>query len=332
MKAILMTATGGPEVLQPQEIDKPVISSPTEVLVKLKAAGINPVDTKLRRGLYPIDHLPVVLGCDGAGVVEETGPGATRFKPGDEVYFFHGGVGPVQGNYAEFIVLDERFVARKPKSLDFIHAAAAPLVLLTAWEALHDRARIQDGHTVLIHAGAGGVGHVAIQLAKQAGALVCATVGSEEKAAFVKDLRADLAINYKEQDFVEAVMEWTEGRGVDIAMDNVGGAMIEATFPAVCDYGDMVTLLQPDKSVDWTVARQRNLRFSMEIMLSPLLFNLEEAQKHQTWILEQCATLFDEGKLSIHVSQVLSLEQAAEAHAHIEEGSTTGKLVLSIDW
>ena len=331
MKAMLMTATGGPEVLQLQEIDKPVITSPTEVLVKLKAAGINPVDSKLRRGLYPVDHLPALLGCDGAGVVDEVGPDVTRFNPEDEVYFFHGGVGPIQGNYAEYIVLDERFVACKPASLDFIHAAAAPLVLLTAWEALHDRARIQDGYTVLIHAGAGGVGHVAIQLAKQAGALVCTTVGSDENASFVKDLGADLAINYKAQDFVAAVMEWTQGRGVDIAMDNVGGAMIDATFPAVCHYGNMVTLLQPDASVDWTVARQRNLRFSMENMLSPLLFNLEEAQIHQTWILEQCATRFDEGKLSIHVNQVLPLEQAAEAHAHIEEGSTTGKLVLSID-
>jgi NADPH2:quinone reductase len=328
---MLMTATGGPEVLQLQEIDKPVITSPTEVLVKLKAAGINPVDSKLRRGLYPVDHLPAVLGCDGAGVVDEVGQEVTRFNPDDEVYFFHGGVGSIQGNYAEYIVLDERFVARKPASLDFIHAAAAPLVLLTAWESLHDRARIQDGYTVLIHAGAGGVGHVAIQLAKQARALVCTTIGSDKKAAFVHDLGADMSINYKQQDFVAAVMDWTGGRGVDIAMDNIGGDIIEATFPAVSHYGDMVTLLQPDASVDWTVARQRNLRFSMEIMLSPLLFNLEEAQKHQTWILEQCATLFDEQKLTIHVSQVLPLEKAAEAHTLIEKGSTTGKLVLSID-
>jgi NADPH2:quinone reductase len=114
-------------------------------------------------------------------------------------------------------------------------------------------------------------------------------------------------------------------------MDNVGGAMIEATFPAVSHYGDMVTLLQPDSSVDWTVARQRNLRFSMEIMLSPLIFNLVEAQKHQTWILEECAKRFDSGRLYVHVSQALPLEQAAAAHANIEEGSSTGKLVLSID-
>jgi NADPH2:quinone reductase len=331
MKAVLMTATGGPDVLQLRDIDKPDISSPTEILVKLKAAGVNPVDTKLRRGLYPMEDLPAVLGCDGAGVIEATGPDVTRFKPGDAVYFFHGGIGSMQGNYAEYIVLDERFVAPKPASLDFIHAAASPLVLITAWEALHDRSQIQHGQTVLIHAGAGGVGHVAIQLAKQSGAAVCTTVSSGDKAEFVKKLGADLVINYREQDFVEAVMDWTQGRGVDIAMDNVGDTMIEATFPAVSHYGDMVTLLQPDSSVDWTVARQRNLRFSMEIMLSPLIFNLVEAQKHQTWILEECAKRFDSGRLYVHVSQALPLEQAAAAHANIEEGSSTGKLVLSID-
>ena len=330
MKAVVMTATGGPEVLQLQEIDKPAIATPTGVLVKLKAAGINPVDTKLRRGLYPIEQLPAVLGCDGAGVVAAIGTGVSRCKPGDEVYFFYGGIGTVQGNYAEYIVLDERLVARKPGSLDFIHAAAAPLVLLTAWESLYDRARLQAGQTVLIHAGAGGVGHVAIQLAHGSGARVCTTVGSAEKAVFVKELGADRVINYKEQDFVKAVLDWTHGHGVDIAMDNVGGAMIEATFPAVRHYGDMVTLLQPGADVNWTVARQRNLRFSMEIMLSPLLFNLVEAQKHQTWILEQCARLFDEEKLRIHVSRVLPLARAAEAHAEIEKGSATGKLVLTI--
>ena len=330
MKAVVMTATGGPEVLQLQEIDKPAIATPTGVLVKLKAAGINPVDTKLRRGLYPIEQLPAVLGCDGAGVVAAIGTGVSRCKPGDEVYFFYGGIGTVQGNYAEYIVLDERLVARKPESLDFIHAAAAPLVLLTAWESLYDRARLQAGQTVLIHAGAGGVGHVAIQLAHGSGARVCTTVGSAEKAVFVKELGADRVINYKEQDFVKAVLDWTHGHGVDIAMDNVGGAMIEATFPAVRHYGDMVTLLQPGADVNWTVARQRNLRFSMEIMLSPLLFNLVEAQKHQTWILEQCARLFDEEKLRIHVSRVLPLARAAEAHAEIEKGSATGKLVLTI--
>jgi NADPH2:quinone reductase len=326
-----MTAVGEPEVLQLQEIQTPIVANDTEALVRLKAAGVNPIDTKLRHGLYPMDNLPAILGCDGAGIVEAIGSDVSQFKPGDAVYFFYGGNGNIQGNYAEFITLDERFLAHKPASLDYVHAAAAPLVLITAWEALFDRARICSGKTVLVHAGAGGVGHVAIQLAKLAGASVCTTVSTEEKATFVRKLGADKTINYQEQNFVEAVLDWTDGKGVDIVMDNVGGPLIELSFPAVCHYGDMVTLLQPDSSVDWTVARQRNIRFGYEIMLSPQLFGLEEAQRHQTWILEECIKYFDDNQLLVHISQTLPLSDANIAHIKIEEGSTTGKIVLMIE-
>ena len=126
-------------------------------------------------------------------------------------------------------------------------------------------------------------------------------------------------------------MDWTQGQGVDMAMDNVGGKAIQETFPLVKHYGDMVTLLLPDNTVDWSVARFRNIRFSMEIMLSPLIFALVDAQKHQTWILEQCAKLFDEGKLKIHVSDTLPLKEASKAHCMIESGHTTGKIVLTND-
>lgn len=331
MKAIVINKTGVPEVLQLQDIEKPVITRPTEVLVKLKAAGINPVDAKFRQGLYPINTFPTIPGCDGAGIVEATGKEVTRFKKGDEVYFFHGGIGTGAGNYAEHIVLDERFIARKPATIDFNQAAALPLVFITAWEALHDRARIQAGQTVLIHAGAGGVGHIAIQVTKAAGAKICTTVSSDEKAEFVKQLGADFIINYKQRDFVDAVLQWTDGKGVDIAMDNVGGELIEASFPGVKHYGDLVTLLQIPEQIDWTIARMRNLRFSFEIMLTPLLFNLEEAQQHQTWILEQCTRLVEDKRMKIHVSEVLPLAEAARAHQKIESGSTTGKMVLEID-
>lgn len=331
MKAIIMNQTGGPDVLQLQDVPPPVITTPTDILVKLKAAGVNPVDTKIRCGLYPPKQLPTIPGCDGAGIVEKVGKCVTRYKRGDEVYFFHGGIGSGSGNYAEFIVLDERFIARKPATIDFALAAALPLVFITAWEALYDRARMQAGQTLLIHAGAGGVGHIAIQLAKAAGARVCTTISSEEKARFVKQLGADYVINYRKENFVDAVMRWTAGQGVDIAMDNVGGDLIQATFPAVKHCGDLVTLLQAPEKIDWAVARMRNLRFSFEIMLTPLLFNLIEAQKHQTWILEQCTRLVEEKKLTIHVSEVLPLAQAALAQQKIESGSTTGKIVLAIE-
>ena len=139
-----------------------------------------------------------------------------------------------------------------------------------------------------------------------------------------------MTINYKEQDFVEAIMGWTDGKGADIVMDNVGGEWIEKSFSAVAHYGHFVTLLLPDKETDWTVARQRNVAIHLEIMLSPLLFDLKDAQKHQTFILEECARHFDNEKLKIHVSKSMPLAEAANAHTQIESGRTTGKIVLTM--
>lgn len=332
MRAIMMTAPGGPEVLQPQEIDEPRITGERDLRVRLKAAGVNPVDTKLRaRGTYFPDRMPAILGCDGAGVVEETGPAVRRFRVGDEVYFCNGGIGHPAGNYAELAVVDERFAAPKPAALDFAQAAAAPLVLITAWESLHDRGGVAPGSNVLVHAGAGGVGHVAVQLAKLAGAHVCTTVGSHEKASLAQDLGADRCILYREHDFADAVLDWTGGRGVDLALDTVGGETFARTVRAVRFYGDLVTLLQPGAETDWKQARLRNLRIALELMLSPMYYGLDDARQHQASILQQCAELFDTGRLRIHVQQTFPLEQAARAHELLERGSLTGKLVLTVD-
>lgn len=333
MKAILMTEAGASNVLQLADVQEPTIQSPTEILVRLKAAGINPIDTKLRsRGTFQPDRLPSILGCDGAGIVEAISTEVTKFKVGDEVYFCNGGLGLHQGNYAELTTIDEKFAAHKPKSLSFEEAAAAPLVLLTAWEALYDRGNLQSSSNanVLIHAGAGGVGHVAIQLAKLRGAKVATTIGSEAKARFVRDLGADLAIAYKQTDFVEAALNWTQGEGVDIAFDTVGGKLIEQTFPAVKIYGDLVTILEPPADINWKVARTRNLRFSFELMLTPMLLGNIKLQVTQSEILRECASLFDSGKLKIHVSEVFPLADAAKAHELLETGSMTGKIVLKL--
>lgn len=332
MKAVLMTAPGNPEVLQMQSLPKPAIPpKETELLVRLVAAGVNPIDTKLRkRGTFYPDNMPAILGCDGAGVVEAVGAAVQRFRVGDEVYFCNGGLGAHQGNYAEYTVLDERFVARKPVSASFAEAAAAPLVLITAWEALYERGRLQPGEKVLIHAGAGGVGHVAIQLAKLKGADVCTTVSSQEKADFVKQLGADEVIFYKQTDFVQAALNWTNGEGVDLAFDTVGGETFHKTFPAVRVYGDIVTILEPDANTVWKSARNRNLRIGFELMLTPMLQGIVDAQKHHADILEQCASWIDEGKLKIHVSETFPLEKADLAHQLLETGSVTGKIVLLI--
>ncbi len=334
MKAIVITTAGAPEALQLVELPTPQIQNDTEILIRLHAAGINPIDTKLRsRGTFYPHEMPAILGCDGAGVVAEIGKEVERFKVGDEVYFCAGGLGKSgTGNYAEFTVVDERWVARKPTSLSFAEAAAAPLVLITAWESLYDRGRLEAGQKVLIHAGAGGVGHVAIQLAKIKGAEVCTTVGSPEKARLARQLGADNTILYKQTDFVQAVLDWTEGEGVDLAFDTIGGKIFYDTVPAVRVYGDLVTILEPNPADgNLKTARSRNLRISLEIMLTPALQGIVAAQLHQTKILEQCATWIDAGKLKIHLSQSFLLQDAPAAHKVIESGSTTGKISLLIE-
>ncbi|MDJ0601205.1 MAG: zinc-dependent alcohol dehydrogenase family protein [Crocosphaera sp.] len=333
MKTAIMTTPGNPDVLTLREIPQPNINSPTAILVKLKAAGINPIDTKLRRrGTFYPDEMPAILGCDGAGIVEAVGSEVRRFQPGDEVYFCVGGLGKTgTGNYAEYAVVEEHRVALKPKTLSFAEASAAPLVLITAWEALYDRARLSPGQTVLIHGGAGGVGHVAIQLAKLKGAKVCTTVGSTDKARLVRQLGADEPILYKQTDFVQSVLTWTDGKGVDVAFDTVGGQTFFDTCGAVKVYGNLVTILQPDPAIgNLKVARNRNLRLSLELMLTPALMRLKEAQLHQTSVLEQCATFIDEGKLTLHLSQTFPLEDVVAAHKALETGSTTGKIALLI--
>ncbi|MEM6404874.1 MAG: zinc-dependent alcohol dehydrogenase family protein, partial [Cyanobacteria bacterium P01_D01_bin.116] len=331
MKVVLMTASGSPEVLQMREIANPLPAQNTQLLVRLKAAGINPIDTKLRkRGTFYPDKMPAILGCDGAGIVEAVGSEVKRFRVGDEVFFCSGGLGEHQGNYAEFTTVEERFVATKPKSVSFIEAAAAPLVLITAWEALYERGGLEPGEKVLIHAGAGGVGHVAIQLAKLKGADVCTTISNQEKADFVKNLGADYAINYKQNDFTKAILDWTNNEGVDLAFDTVGGETFEKTFPAIRIYGDIVTILQPSDETNWKIARQRNLRIGLELMLTPMLQGLEEAQAHHGEILQQCAEWMDEGKLRVCVNQTFGLEEVAKAHQLLEAGSMIGKLVIGI--
>ncbi len=332
MKAIVMKSPGGPEVLELRDLPEPRLSRDTDILVRVKAAGVNPVDTKMRAnpGAYPGPIAPV-LGCDGAGIVQAVGPAVTGFKPGDEVYYSQGPVRDRLGSYAELALVDHRLAARKPKRMSFTDAAAAPLVLITAWEALHDRAEVKSWHKVLVHAGAGGVGHVAIQLARMAGAEVCTTVGSTEKAEFARSFGANHTINYKEKNFVESVLDWTGGKGVDIAFDTVGGKTLAETFSAVRHYGDVVTLLAPGPEMDWGVPRVRNQRLSFELMLIPVFAGLADAMAHQGGILRRCTELFEARELRIHVDKTFPLERVAEAHALLASGKTKGKVVLTVD-
>ena len=166
-----MNAPGDPDVLKIADVPKPQIATPSDVLVKLHTAGVNPIDTKVRKlNMYYPDKLPSILGCDGAGVVEAIGSSVTRVRPGDEVFFFNNGLGGAPGTYADYTVVQEDYLALKPKNITMLEAAGVPLALITAWEALLDRGNLQKGEAALIHAGAGGVGHIAVQLAHWAGA------------------------------------------------------------------------------------------------------------------------------------------------------------------
>ncbi len=332
MKAIVTERAGGPEVLRAAAVERPAIERGDQVLVHLKAVGVNPIDYKMRNDLdrFPVTK-PAILGCDGAGVVMAVGSEVERFKPGDEVYFCQPGFNGRQGTYAEYAVVDEALVAFKPKTLDFVQAAAAPLVLLTAWEALYDRARLQGGQRVFVPGGAGGVGHVAVQLAKLAGAEVVSSVSTEEKARFVQALGADRVIRYRDEDVVESVRAWAGGEGVDVAFDTVGDEVFVQCCAAARVYGDLVTILLPPPNVDWTDARIRNLRVSLEMMLTPVLLELPRWKKHQGHILASAAKLFDEGKLKVQVAKTFPLAEAAAAQRYLQDEHPIGKVVLVID-
>jgi len=332
MKAVMMTAAGDVEVLKPTATRDPVIENDTDVLIKLHAAGVNPIDTKIRRsGPLQGQALPIVLGCDGAGVVVETGSLVFNFKPGDRVWFCHGGLGGAQGNYAQYNVVPADVLRKMPNNLSFVEAAAAPLVLITAWESLRQLARLQSGESVLIHAGAGGVGHVAIQIAKHLGAKVITSVSNEAQAVFARRLGADEVINYKTHNVTESILALTQRQGVDVVLDSVGPAIYAQCLQQARFQGRVVSLLDPGSAMDTQLARKKNLSLSFELMLSPMLSPLLEAwRKRQCDLLDESKALIEKNLLKIEVFQEYSLEQAAQAHLAIQKGSSRGKHVLRI--
>jgi NADPH2:quinone reductase len=329
MRAVLMTAVGGPEVLQLAEVPEPELTGERDVKIRLAAAGINPVEYKLRANGTLGGSLPAVLGWDGAGVVEAAGPGVTRFRVGDEVYFCDGGFGPTPGTYQEKRVMDERFVARKPGRLSFVEAAAAPLVTIIAWEALLERARVGKDQHVLMQGGAGGVGHVAVQIARIAGARVAATVTPGPKADLAAALGAELCIDYRHADVATAVREWTGADGADVVHDTVGGKTFTSSFSLVRPYGDLVSNVEsPWEEAAIKVMHDRNLRVSFAWMPAPAVFGWTDHRERQRKILEQAAVHFDAGTLRIQVGATFPLERAADAHRALEAGEVIGKAVL----
>jgi len=332
MRAVLMTAVGGPEVLELRDLPEPEIVGEHDVQVHLRAAGVNPVDYKLRSKGTIGGSLPAILGWDGAGVVVAVGSAVSRVRPGDEVYFCDGGFGPTPGTYVEVKVLDERYLAHKPQRLSFVEAAAAPLVTITAWEALRERARVGAEQFVLVQAGAGGVGHMAVQIARLAGAHVATTVTPGAKTELARSLGAELCIDYHREDVAERLRAWTGSDGADVVHDTVGGKTFTASFSLVRPYGDLVSNVEsPWEDEAIRAIHDKNLRVSFTWMPSPSVFGWPEGRERQRRILETAAAHFDAGELRIAVGATFPLERVSDAHRALEAGEVVGKTVLTFE-
>ncbi|MFF0560088.1 NADP-dependent oxidoreductase [Streptomyces sp. NPDC020472] len=310
MRAISQDAHGTAEVLKEVVIPRPV-PGPGQILVAVRAAGVNPTDWKHRAGALFLDRLPLVLGWDVSGVVAAVGFGVTVFKPGDEVF----GMLPYPygvGSHAEYATGPARAFAHKPAEIDHVQAGALPLAALTAYQAIVDTARIGAGGRVLIHAAAGGVGHLAVQIAKSLGAYVIGTA-SAPKHEFVRSLGADEVVDYRTTDFAEVV------RDVDMVLDPMSGDTRTRSLDVLRPGGTLVSLLPPTDPDEPARASARGVR------VETLLVEADHAG------MNAVAALVASGALRPHVEAVFPLAEAAKAHALGETGRTTGKLVLTVD-
>ena len=318
---------GAKQPFRVASVDRPTAKS-GQVLVRIAASGVNPLDTKIRAGqaAHARHPLPAILGIDLAGTVEAVGPNVTAFRAGDGVYGMTGGVGGVQGSLAEFAAVDAALLAPKPSNLSMREAAALPLIFITAWEGLVDRAKVQAGQKVLVHGGAGGVGHVAVQLARARGAELFAT-GSARSAAYIKELGA-VPIDYAKETVEDYVTRYTGGRGFEVIYDTVGGATLDASFGAVKRFGHVVSAL------GWGTHALAPLSFraasySGVFTLLPLLTG--EGRAHHGDILREATRLVEAGKLRPRLdARRFRLNNVADAHAAVETQSADGKIVVDI--
>lgn len=330
INAIAATGKGGVDVLQMLQVDLAWPQGPSDVLVELRAASLNPADVFFRElGGYLSGPDPFVLGHDGMGIVKEVGEAVTRVKPGDRVCFCNGGIGGVMGTYAEAAVVPEWQLAKVPDAVDDMTAAALPLVSITCWEALYDRAIVQPGEMVLIHGGAGGTGHVAVQLAALRGAHVAATVSSPEKARIVSDLGVERAINYRETDFADEALSWSGG--IHVAFDNAGAEVMQKTYRAMAPYGRVVTLMGVAPDDADLNAYNLNLSLHNLMMLTPMWKGLTERLKEQAEIVSRALQLAADGKLRVLLSENFALADAAKAQAFLQSGKAVGKVTLRIN-
>ena len=326
MTVIEAKGAGGPEVLVPAERPVPV-PGPGEILIKVEAAGINRPDVFQRQGLYPPPKgAPDILGMEVAGKVVALGPGTTRFKGGDPVCALIGG-----GGYAEYAVAPETATLPVPQGLSMVEAAALPETVFTVWHNIFERAALKPGEWLLVHGGASGIGTTAIPIAAALGAKVMATVGSAEKAHVCRELGATRAINYHEDDFVEAVHETTGGNGADVILDMVGGDYVERDLKAAALEGRIVQIafLKGSKvELDLMRLMLRRLTLTgstLRVQSAKAKARMAKAIEERIW------PLIDEGKFSPVIDSTFPLKDAADAHRRIDDPAHIGKIVLVVE-
>jgi NADPH2:quinone reductase len=319
MNAMILKSFGGPESFELSDVPKPVPGA-GQVLVRVHATSINPLDYQVRRGDYP-DYvpLPAITGHDVSGVVEEVGPGVTSFAPGDEVWYtpqiFDG-----PGSYAEYHVAAESIIGRKPQSLSHLEAASLTLVGGTVWEALIGRVALRVGESILIHGGAGGVGHVAIQVAKAIGARVFTTV-REANFEFARSMGADVLIDYEKEDYVDAINRETGGHGVDVVFDTIGGNTLTRSPDALAQLGRVVSIVDIAQPQNLVEAWGKNASYHF-------VFTRQNRGK-----LDELSTLVERGQLRPHVGAVYSLADIGLAHARLESRNNglRGKIAIAVE-
>lgn len=325
MRAIVLREHGGPEKLILADVDKPVPGK-GEVLVRIHAAALNPVDAKIRNGLPIGPALPAILGADMAGVVEAVGEDVRGFAIGEEVYGCVGGVKGMGGTLASHIAADAQLLAKMPANLTFREAAALPLVAITAANVM-ERLAIVPGEKVLVHGGVGGVGHIAVQMAKAAGAHVVTTVSTPEAGQVARELGADAAV-LRSTPVADYVAEHTGGRGFDAVIDTVGGENLLRSFEATMVRGRIATT-NARTTIDLGQMHGKALSLHVIFMLLPLLTGKDRAA--HGIVLRDVAAQVEAGKLRPLLDpRLFDLERAAEAHALLDSGGARGKIVIDI--
>lgn len=329
MRAMVLNNYGETAEFQPAEITMPEVKE-GEVLVRVAASSVNTIDTMIRhlgKDLPLSPDLPAILGMDFAGTVEAVGEGVSGFAPGDEIYGCAGGLADLQGALADYMSVDARLIANKPNSLSMREAAALPLVGITAYEGL-ERAKIEAGQKVLVHGGAGGVGHVAVQLAKHYGAEVYATVSGEKQSDIIIGYGAT-PINYKEEEVADYVAKHTKGTGFDLVFDTVGGANMTNSFEAAALNANIATTVSMVE-LDLTPAHFKGLSLHIVFMLIPMLYNHKRG-KHGA-ILTKLAEIVEAGGLKPLLDESdYKLEDIGKAYTRLSSGQATGKVVIGLE-